>query len=270
VADARAQAEEGECKHRPVLFLHVMKTGGATLVHHLEERYEREEIWPDPSRDYHYDGPRMDLRLTLSVPNLARLPAERRRRIRIYRGHLPYVSREFLGGDLDLVTILRDPIDRTESLLRQFRRTVPSVQDPARRPPLADASLEEIYDHPSVFRPLVLNHQTKLFSMRTSDDPRSYLDLVDVDAERLAAAKANLATVDVVGLTERYQEFLDDLEARFGWTVPREARQNVTPPDDDEPLSDELRRRIASDNAIDVELYAYAKELVELRRRRSA
>lgn len=56
---------------------------------------------------------------------LAVLPDERRRRIRVYTGHFPYAAREILGGDIVTVTILRDPVKRTISLLRQFRRKAP-------------------------------------------------------------------------------------------------------------------------------------------------
>ena len=89
-----------------------------------------------------------------------------------------------------------------------------------------------------------------------------------VDAARLAVAKENLAEVDIVGLTESYDDFLDEVEARFGWTVARDTRTNVTPASARRPVSQALRRRIAEDNATDVELYEHAKELVALRRAR--
>lgn len=250
-----------------VFFLHVMKTAGSTLFWELRRQYTGEQLWPDPELDFRYDGPKLDVRHHLSVPYLASLPEERRRRILLYSGHLPFVARETMG-DVATVTILRDPIERTISLLRQFRRTAPQVQDPSRRPPLADASLEEVYAHPDVFEPLVHNHQTKLFSMRMSDDPQGYLDVLDIDEGRLEVAKENLAAAEVVGLTERYPDFLDAVETRFGWTVTRAARHNETPRDAMQPVSGALRRRIAIDNAIDVDFYEYARQLVETRKRR--
>jgi hypothetical protein len=45
------------------------------------------------------------------------------------------------------------------------------------------------------------------------------------------------------------------------------ARKNATPDADIEPVDPGLRRRIAADNAIDIEFYEYAKELVASRRR---
>jgi len=250
----------------PVFFVHVMKTGGTTLFRHLRENYALDELYPSRELDIRFDGPRLDIRHHFSVSYLLGIPEERRRRIRVYTGHFPYVARELLGGDFVTVTILRDPIERTISLLRQFRRTVPWVDDPDRPRPMASRSLEEVYAHPPVFDQLVHNHQTKIFSMRESDQPESYMDVIDVDEARLALAKANLAKVDIVGLTERYGEFLDDISARFGWEVERDARSNATPASEILSVSESLRRQIAEDNAIDVEFYEYATRLVDLRR----
>ena len=61
---------------------------------------------------------------------------------------------------------------------------------------------------------LVLNHQTKIFSMTSDDRLDTYMDVIDVDDKRLAMAKENLAKVDFIGLTEQYDDFLDELAAR--------------------------------------------------------
>lgn len=255
----------------PVLFVHVMKTGGTTLFRHLRANYPLDELYPYRKLDIQYNGDKVDVQHHLSMSYLASLSEERRRHIRVYTGHFPYMAREILGGDLVTATILRDPVERTISLLRQFRRRVPWARDPDQPlPKWASFTLEEVYAHPRVHEPLVLNHQTKIFSMRASDQPDSYMDVIHVDEARLALAKENLANVDIVGLTERYDDFLDQVEARFGWAVEREAVANATPADDDAPISDELRRQIIEDNAIDLELYEYAKQLVEGRRARRA
>ena len=249
-----------------MFFVHVMKTGGTTLFRHLRENYALDELYPYRKMDIQWDGLKLDIRHHLSVSYLLGLPAERRAHIRVYTGHFPYVASEMLGGDFVTVTILRDPVERTLSLLRQFRRGAPWL-DPSKRPPMESRTLEEVYEHPLVFAPLIQNHQTKIFSMQRSDDPESYMDVVDVDASRLALAKENLRKVDVIGITERWDWFLDDLVEWFGWRVDRDARANAAPTEAIQPVSESLRRRIADDNAIDVAFYEYAAELVDLRRR---
>lgn len=248
-----------------VLFVHVMKTGGTTLMRNLRETYPLESIYPYSALDLRYgDDGALDIQHHLSVPYLLSLPPERRRTIEVYIGHFPYVVRELLGFDLWAATLLRDPVERTISLLRQFRRTQPWEAENAERP-VAELSLEEAYEHPLVFGPLILNHQTKVFSMTPQDNPQTYMDLIDVDSDRLELAKANLAEVEVLGVMDRFDEFLTEIEERFQWKIVRGARKNVAPDTDLRPVDAGLRRRIAQDNAIDIELYEHARELVEQR-----
>lgn len=245
---------------RPVFFIHVMKTGGTTVFRYLRENFELDQLYPYRKLDIQLDGDVVDLNHHLRLPYLLGLSEERRRQIRVYSGHFPSVTPELLGGDFLTVTILRDPVERTISLLRQLTRATQWL-DPTDRPPL-ELPLEEVYHHPAVFEPLIHDHQTKVFSMRASDQPDSYRDVMDVDEKRLALAKRNLMQVDVLGLTEGYDDFLDDLGSRTGWHLQRGLQKNAAPREDAPRVVDSLRRRIAADNAMDVELYSFAKDLL--------
>ena len=252
-----------------VLFIHVMKTGGTTVMRNLRETYGLDEIYPYRAVDLQFDDGHLDVTRHQSVPYLLALSEERRRSIRVFTGHFPYAVREMLGMDLQAATVLRDPVERTISLLRQFARKQP-WDDPAERGPLSERTLEEVYDQPLVFEPLILNHQTKVFSMTPADDPQTYMDVIDVDRARLELAKANLEEIEVLGVIDRFDDFLAEVRVRFGWQIVRGARKNATPADDLRPVDPALRRRIAEDNALDIELYEHAKELVALRRGRRA
>jgi hypothetical protein len=251
----------------PVLFIHVMKTGGTTVMRNLRETYELDEIYPYRKLDIRYDEGEVDIRHHLSVPYLVALPPERRRSIKVYIGHFPFVVRDLMGIEVQTATILRDPVERTLSLLRQFRRKQPWEEDVRDRRPLAARTLEEMYDHPLAFGPLIHNHQTKIFSMTAADHPQTYMDVIDIDQDRLELAKANLEQIDVLGIIEQYDQFLDEVEERFGWQIVRGVRKNVTPDSELAPVDPDLRRRIEIDNAIDIELYEHAKSLVASRRR---
>jgi hypothetical protein len=268
-SEEAAPAPAADVPHPRYFFIHVMKTAGRTLLRHFRGNFELDEMYPYGKLDIRYDGDRVDIRHHLEVGCLLRLPEERVRRIRVYSGHYPYVASELIGGDFIRFTILRHPVDRTISLLRQFRRkdpwADPNLQYSA---PMEGLSLDEVYENPFVYEPLVLNHQTKIFSMSADDRLDTYMDVIDVDDERLAIAKQNLAKVDFVGLTEQYDEFLDEVAVATGWEILRQLRKNETPQEDIKPVSEALRRRIAADNAIDMEFYEYASELVESRRRR--
>ena len=228
-------------------FVHVMRTGGTTFEQQLRRQFPTREVYPNPDLDF----PGGDVLHHLDVAYLLALPEERRAAIRLYYGHFPFVVTEMLGIPTTTLTLLRDPVERTISLLRVMRE---------RRASLQGLTLEQIYDDAEVFPRLIHNHQTKLFSITTQDEPRTYLDEIDVDDARLALARENLARVDVVGLTEHYGEFLETLSGRFGWRFNEEARMNAATQAHDEPAH--LRGRIAADNGFDIALYEYARKLV--------
>jgi hypothetical protein len=261
------------------LFLHVMKTGGTSFVFHLLREFPPDAVYPSAALDRQHAA---DAEPYASVPNLTAIAPERRAAIRMYAGHFPFVVRELIGDDLTTLTILREPVDRTVSVLKQFKRLYERYRD---------LPLDAIYDDPFVYRHFVENHQTKLFSVTAADHPkmlasrlgfqefRDHLtatpapadrapaggpDTITVDTHRLARAKSNLARVDVVGLNDRFDEFVDSLRTRFGWWpdgFAHDARANVS--SEDWQAGPALRARIAVDNAFDVEFYAYAKELAE-------
>ena len=81
------------------------------------------------------------------------------------------------------MTILRDPVDRTISLLRQLQRYETAIGTEGRGAETPE--LEEIYEWPHVFEPLVHNHQAKMFSMTLEDEPTGYMQTIDVDDARL-------------------------------------------------------------------------------------
>ena len=232
-------------------FLHVMKTGGGSLRQHILANFERDQVYPWRRLDGDL------LEANCSLEHLANLPVSRRARIRVFTGHFPFVAVDLLGGDLTTITILRDPVERTISFLRQRKRNNPVHQ--AHR-------LEQMYEHPFLFRCFIENHQTKLFALTSQDNPKSYLHVLDVDARRLEIAKRNIESVDVVGIQDRFDELLSELEQRFGWSCAAVLSRNVDPgPSPEVPAA--FRRRIAEDNAADMEFFEHARRVCEQRRR---
>jgi hypothetical protein len=248
-------------------FIHVMKTGGTSFVFQMLANFEPDEAYPSA---IDRSSP-TDVTPYASIPKMLALSPERRARIRVYAGHLPYVASELLGFDVVRLTLLRDPVDRTVSMLKHVKRLFARY---------TEHSLEAIYDDDAVFRHYLDNSQTKVFALTAEERERALAATVPnadtaplarsapIEAGRFEQAKANLAKVDVVGLNESYGEFLDELHTRFGWWpngVREQARANVS--SEDWPVSAELRARIAADLAVDMEFYEFARELVSARRR---
>ena len=264
-------------------FVHVMKTGGTTLVLHMVRQFEPGELYPDETLDRRNAS---DVEAYMSIDELLDLPRERKASIRAYTGHFPFMVRDQLGVDLATLTLLRDPVDRTISSLKHFKRLYERYRD---------LPLEAIYEDAFVFRHFVDNHQTKVFAVTAADRPKAIAsrltqaemhahlagtggdpdagslapsDTFLVDDHRLALAKGQLAEVDVIGVSEQFGEFVEELRSRFGWWpggLSADARANVSTESWDADAA--LRTRIANDNRFDLELYAYARELVAQRAR---
>jgi hypothetical protein len=185
---------------------------------------------------------------------------QRREQIEILTGHFPIATAELLDAEFLTLTVLREPVDRVLSQLQRYREREPAARG---------RSLEELYEAGT--RSIVMpNHMVKMFAL-TADEiaastaPRGWAMLTQLDftPAHLARAKDRLARFDVFGLQDRFEEFCDDLQSRFGWNlgIPHRANRSVR----DAVDSDELRARIAADNAFDVEFFAFARELHEAR-----
>lgn len=227
-------------------FVHVQKTGGTALQMRLKEQFSAREIYPDAT-----DGDPLIGAPQLSIELLLDRWKVRAPEIRVVTGHFPLCTTELLDGAFTTMTLLRDPVERTLSYLRHHR----AWEDHGR-------SLEEIYEDPFRFHGFIHNHMVKMFSLRSDEMTGGMLTLVAFTREDLIRAENQLATVDVVGLQERFGDFCAGLERRFSWQLGRPRFANRTEPED---VPESFRRRIADDNALDVELYEHARELVASR-----
>lgn len=245
-ADAtdRAGAVPGE----RFFFVHLQKTAGTTLLIRLGEQFGASAIYPDDS-----DGDKFGVMPQMNVDHLVARWPDRRDEVRVVTGHFPLCTAELLGDRFTTFTVLREPVERTLSYLRHHRKLTPEDRH---------RSLEEIYEDPLRFERLVHNHMVKMFALTTTEMTAWVMTPVEFTRAHLDRAKRQLETVDVVGLQEDFETFCGELERRFGWDLGPPVVANDTPHED---VSDAFRERIATDNALDVELYAYACQLVERR-----
>jgi hypothetical protein len=258
-------------------FVHVMKTGGTSFVFQMTTNFAPTEVYPHEALDRRAPT---DVEPYANVDDLERLTPERRAEICVYTGHLPFVARELIGPDVVTLTLLRDPVARTISVLKHFKRLYARYRD---------LPLDAIYDDDIVFPHFVRDFQTRVFALELSDHPHAFAGAADyhslrsaleaparshaalappirIDTARLARAQQNLDAVDVVGVNEEFGAFVSELRQRFGWWsdgAEYDARANVS----SEPwdASDALRARIARESANDQSLYQHARELIAAR-----
>lgn len=232
---------------------HMQKTAGTSLRDRLRATFADDEIYPNAS-----DGadPRISV---ISVNHLCRRWAERGEGIRLLTGHFPVSVTELLGAEFVTMTVLRHPVERTLSFLRHqgARR---------QRGATEDTPLTEIYEDPFRFEAMIQNHMVRMLSLTPEEmaEGDGVLTRVPYTPERLERAKETLAGLDLFGMQEHFEEFCTELADRYGLDVGEPLRTNTTEPAD---VPDGLADRIAEDNALDMDLYHWARRLYEERHR---
>jgi hypothetical protein len=231
--------------HR-IFFVRMERTAGTALRRRLVNHFGEAAVYPTRG----VDGTDM-MKLVVFVDRLRDRLAARGDQIQVIAGHFPLCTTELIDGGFTTLTLLREPVERTLSYLRRHQAFEPSD----RRTPL-----EEIYDDPLHFHVAVHNHMTKMLSLRPNEMTDGVLTRVEFTRDHLERAKEALAGVDAVGLQERFEDFCDELSARFGWRLGEPVTGvNATAPVE---VTESFRDRIAEDNALDVELYEFAKQVV--------
>jgi hypothetical protein len=236
--------------HQPhrYFFVHMQKTAGIALRQLLMNHFGEVAVYP--TRGVDGTDP---VKLVLSVDHLRQRIAARGDQVRVITGHFPLCTTQLLEGRFTTLTLLREPVERTLSYLRHHRENERADRH---------KSLEEIYHDPFRFYGLVHNHMTKMLSLTPAEMTDGMLTRVEFDRDRLGRAKEALAGIDAVGLQERFEDFCDELSARFGWRLAEPEIVNASVPVE---VSEGFRARIAEDNALDIELYEFAGQLVALR-----
>ena len=192
-------------------FLHVEKCGGIALSRWLTQHFHPRQINSDPRRDL--------------APHLyARM--ESLAAYKLVWGHydLPLLTRD--DPQRQVISLLRDPCDRLESLYYFWRSVDPGQFDPDLSFALARAhrlSLEGFLDDDApMMLDLIDNVYTRrltgLYATGVARDP-----LVEDQAGALTAALAALDRLAAVGITERMAESVALFGSVLGLAPPREA-----------------------------------------------
>ena len=224
-------------------FVHMHKTAGTALYQRLLEQFPLEAIYPRQAEQKAHKA-------SLHVDLLCQKFQERSGELRMIAGHFPLCTTELLGVPFTTITVLRDPVERTLSSLRDMGE---------REPMFRGQPLEAIYEDPIRFPCLIHNHMVKMLSITPEEMTDGALSVVDFEPAHLERAKRSLVErIDVWGVQEHFEELCDELARRFGWNLGEPRHANRTMPVE---VSDDFRERIATDNALDVELYQFALHL---------
>lgn len=233
-----------------VVFGHIPKTAGSTFKTILWRQYRTREVFFSMHPDRHADR----------FARLGQALADGTSPVRVVVTHAGYGVHDLLpaGNDYPAITFLREPIDRVISGYYMFLRQ-------GKIPP--DLSLEDFVR--TVPKP-GWNMQTSFLSgyfLACHLEGRQP-DAAAFDAAMLDRAKENLARHAVVGLTERFDETLLLLRETFGWERRNLLYYRTNVGRNRKPrrqVSDEALAVVREHNALDLELYAFARRLFEER-----
>lgn len=220
--------------HRVVIFLHLPKAAGSTLIRVLERQYPAGTIIKAGG-------------MSPEAVRAALAASDGRGGTRAITGHVPFGVHRLLATDFTYVTVLRDPVERAISHYHYARKlpSHPLHAEIARGLTLAEASRQNA------------NSQTRYLADESVRGTAG-----TVDREALESAKANLARhFSVVGLAERFDETLVLLRRRLGWKIRAVPNSNVTR---NRPArsahSDSELAAVRAANELDAELYAWVRE----------
>ncbi len=274
------------------LFIHIMKTGGTSFADIISSNFSAGERYPDACIAPDADIFRR-IEAYLFVPKLVADVNALQGKLRMVRGHIPYAVRALLHGPYVAMTLLRDPVERTLSYLKHCRRYHIEHQklqlEAIYEDPWFQASFIHNYQTKlfsmSAAEALAENRflagapelpprhvmgdgknlSGEIEAFRQRSPGRVSLEcfaastgVISVDDSRLCTAKENLSSVEVVGVSEHYDQFLRQLSDQHGWRIAGIPHRHAG---EGETVSAAFRNQIAIDNAYDIELYDHAKSL---------
>ena len=126
-------------------------------------------------------------------------------------GHFTAAMADMLPGPCQTATFLREPIQRSLSMLGQFSRTL-KIPVPA------------LLENPGFMADNIADFQTRILGADGVCDPHQ---VKVVDDAVLARAIARLETLGFVGLTERFAQSCEVFDARFHTGISQSIRREV-------------------------------------------
>ena len=226
---------------RKFFFVHLQKTAGTSLLIRLREHFGERGVYPMPEE--------RSIVTSFSVDLLTERFAARREEIQVIAGHFPLAAAQVLGEPFTVLTVLRDPVQRTLSYLRQQVAEVDQYRS---------ASLDEVYDDPWRRSWLLTNHMVRMLGQNVEELAAGTMAPDDENLDR--AKKALTEEIDAFGFQEEFDEFCEALGRRYGWDLGDPVVSNTTPPSN---ASEDLTARIREDNWADIELFQYARRLTD-------
>lgn len=239
---------EKKSNEKAVFFLHIPKCAGTTLT----EEIIKKKFKPHESIIFYEHG------TGALIDRLKGMSQKEQRKIKCIAGHFAFgIHRYYTAGPATYVTLLRDPIERVIShyyfVLRRKDHYLHKIVKKE------GYTLEEYVENKLTVE--LNNGQTRILAGIGWG-----AEFGKCTGTMFEKAKENLETYfTVVGLSERFDDFLELLNRKIGWEIPEYQNRNVrqrgrgTTGIDCKTL--EVIRKY---NRFDIELYNYARSIFSL------
>ena len=231
-------------KIKPLIFLHIPKTGGISLKNILKRMYQHKGKIVNVGND----------RKLVNFESMSPLEKEK---VILLKGHMAFGAHVHFPHpeEVQYITMLRDPIRR---IISSYHFILKRTEHPMHQKLMDNKYSLKEYVASGVF----LNSENAQVRFLSSN---LYAEHGTCTRAMLEQAKTNLKErFAVVGLNERYDEALVLMQQEFGWKTPFYLQSNVTghgvEPGD---LDEDTLATIKKYNALDNELYAYAETLFD-------
>ena len=232
-----------------IVFPHIMKTGGTSLIAWLQRHYFIETVLTEAS----------------TWPELYSLPSDLLAKKRFVRGHFGSGILNIFGeqNGFASIALVRDPVARVISHYWHYKKA-PDANPIFSFVKEKSFSIEDFLTHPDTLR-LATNYQTANYSVPLGDE---FANFGPVEHERLVhridieIAKSFIDKCHVVGLTEDMPAFKRDLSVKFGFFIDGDIGRE-RPYTEAMDIAEGTIDRIRELNLLDYQLYDYVKSKCE-------
>lgn len=227
-------------------FIHIMKTAGTTLRRSFESHCD-DVLYPTENelkvdRLAVYYNQSSDL-----IQNVLSCK-------RFIFGHNSFAMVETLPAPVSTAVVLRDPIQRSLSMIHHRKRVDPEA--------FGGLSEMEILENEWFVSRQIRDYQTKVFAI--DDVQIKPNDPFVVDTRSFERACDRLKRIDLIGLTERMSSTIDQINKRCSINLDRQPKRQHPGGYETKHLTAEFFDRLKAEIYYDLKLYTLAKQLFEL------